>query len=144
MHVSRIVFLLTGLLLLPACGGEAGAGASPTGVADQITKALANVTDQQTAERYKPQIESLTDQLASAMSSVKQVSKDAADKVGEAGSELGKMAGDLIDKAARAASPELKSAFSSIEAEITRLLNDPQVNQVIGPTLQKLQGLIGG
>jgi hypothetical protein len=134
----RIASVLSALLLVvAACSKEAGAtGANPAGIADQLVKALASVTDGKTAEQAKTQVTTLTDQLATALESVKGAATGGAGALGKAAGEIAsKAAGDWL-------SPELKTSFGTISTEITRLLGNEEIKNVLGATLEKLKGLL--
>lgn len=144
MHV-RLALVLSALLLVPACSGDAGASGSVAGIADQLTKVLAGITDAKTAESAKEQVTSLTDEFAKAFGALKSSATDAGEKAkGALGDSLGGQAGDLMKKATDALPDSVKSALGGVSKEVERLLASPEVQNVLGTTLEKLKGLVAG
>lgn len=91
-----------------------------------LGKLLSTVKDAPTAEAAKPQLEALTQQLQTAKKSVSGGTKDAL-------GGLGKLATDAAGKL---------GVSSEVMTQIKTLLQDPAIAGVIGPVLQKLQGLL--
>lgn len=101
------------------------AAAAPS-VAD-LGKVLAGIKDGPTAEAAKAPLAAIVQQLEAA----KKAAPAAAGT--EALSGLGKLAGDAAAKL---------GVSAETTKQITALLDNPSVKAVIGPTLEKLQGLL--
>lgn len=139
--------LISSLLLVPACTKESAAASLPPGAAPQQTptapaagkaapaatpaiadlpKVLAGIKDAASAEAAKGPLEGIVQQLEAAKSK-------AAAAPAAAGTDLGKLAGETATKLG--ISPDTV-------AQVTALLANPAIKAVIGPTLEKLQGLL--
>ncbi len=102
------------------------APAATTSVAD-LPKVLAGIKDAPTAEAAKAPLDSIVQQLQTA----KNAAPAAASK--DAFGGLGKLAGDAAAKL---------GVSADTVATVGTLLANPTVKAVIGPTLEKLQGLL--
>jgi hypothetical protein len=134
----RLASVLSVLVLLASCTSEASSSGNMAGITTELQKVLTSITDGKTAEQAKGQVTTLTDQLGKAL----ETAKAAATAATEKGGDLGKLAGDLAGKAGDWLSPELKQSFSSISTEVTRLLGNEEIKNVLGATLEKLKGLL--
>ncbi len=139
MRTARIIAIFTTLALLAACNKDAaatgGSGNANVGtVSSELATLLTTVKDGPTAEAAKTKLNTLTDSLSSALTSLKSAGANAEKSVSGAV--------DMAKKAAEAVTPEMKTALSSITTEVTRLLALPEVTKVIGPVLEKLKALI--
>ena len=142
MRLAHLSLLLAALLL-PACEQDANAaGAKPNAVATQLLDLLKGIDSKEAATEAKDQLSSLTDKLSGVLGSLKSAAGEAGKEAGEAAGGLGDMAKDIAGKAADMLSPELKQTFSGLSEQITRLMDMEGVKSAIGPTLEKLKGLI--
>jgi hypothetical protein len=98
---------------------------APPAIAD-LGKILGTIKDGPTAEAAKPKLDALVHQLQTAKAAVPAAAKDSL-------GGLGKLATDAAAKIG--VGPEVMS-------QITALLQNPSVKAAIGPTLEKLQGLL--
>lgn len=137
-NLRNLVVLLS-LFLLGACGSEAGAAGNVTGTADSVTKLLSGITDSKTAEAAKTELTSLTETLSGALGSLKSTAESTTETTG---ADVKDKLGALAKKAASAISPEMTKSFSGITEQVARLMGNPEIAKVIGPTLEKLKGLI--
>jgi hypothetical protein len=112
----------------PAAAQPAAQPAAPTATASvaDLPKVLAGIKDAATAEAAKAPLDAILQQLQAAKSA-------AGTAPAVTGTDLGKLAGDAATKLG--ASPE-------IVAQLGALLENPAIKAVIGPTLEKLQGLL--
>jgi len=141
-HLTPL-FLILPLFLIPACGKKSDATSQPpatqaTAVTETTTKVvdlLKGITDGKTAEAAKTQLESLTDKLGGALTSLQALGQASA---GNAGTGLG----DMAMQAAATVSPEITKSLGGIAEQVTRLLGLEDVKTAIGPLLEKLQGLL--
>ena len=113
----------------PAAHAPAPAANQPSVAAPAITdlgKILATIKDGPTAEAAKGKLDALVQQLQTAKAAVPPVAKDSL-------GGLGKLATDAAAKT---------GVGTEVVRQITALLEIPAVKAAIGPTLEKLQGLL--
>ncbi|MCA8951802.1 MAG: hypothetical protein KDE27_19995 [Planctomycetes bacterium] len=140
MTYARTVAVLLPLFLATACGGEAGAAAKPSSVAESLTSVLKGITDSKSAEAAKPELETLSSKLSTAIASLKSTASEAG---GDAKDTMGALA-DKAKAAVKAFTPELTKSLSGLSEQVTRLMNNEEVKKVIGPVLEKLKGMVAG
>ena len=114
----------------PAVKAPAPAAAATPAIAD-LPKVLAGIKDAATAEAAKAPLDAIVQQLQTAKAAAPAAAAPAAGT--EALGGLSKMATDAAAKL---------GVSADTVAQITTLLANPAIKAVIGPTLEKLQGLL--
>lgn len=135
MNTRHPVALALAATLFAACGKDAGAAASPTGVTDSLTSVLSGITDAKTAEAAKARLESMATQLDGALANLKSAASTGAKEAGGA-------IGEALQKALDVVTPELRKAAAGAETQIGRLQQNPEVQKVLGPVLDKLKAAL--
>lgn len=134
----RTLAVLFPLFLFTGCGSDAGAAADPGNVAGSLESLLEGVTDKASAEAAKEKLGTLTEELSGAMSNLTSAAESAGD---EAKDKLGALA-EQAKGAMNSLTPELTKSFNGVKEQITRLMGNEEVKQVLGPVLEKLKNLI--
>lgn len=142
MTQIRNLALLVPMFLFAACGGEAGAAATPDATASSLNELLAGITDAETAKAAKSQLESLTKDLSTGMESLKSAGEAAAKDTGNALNDMANKVTEGAKAAMSQLSPELQKSLGGLQEQITRLMNNEEIKQVLGPMLEKLKGLL--